>query len=80
MNATPQANVRLEALLDAVLSLREGLRKLDELGLHEAAAHVDQALEMVEPFHPDVVAGLHGPRPIPDSLRPWFAALASDPD
>lgn len=80
MDATPQANMRSDALLDAVLSLREGLRKLDELGLHDAAAHVDQALEMVEPLHPDIVAGLHGPRPLPESLGPLLAGLESEPD
>ena len=80
MDATPEANKRLDILLDAVLFLREGLRKLDELQLHEAASHVDQALAIIEPMHPDVVAGLHGPRPFPDSLRPLLTELDGGTD
>ena len=80
MTKTPMVDERLEALLATILSLREGLAKLDELDLHEAASHVDLALAMLEPMHPDVVAGLHGPRPLPESLKPLQAQLDNEPE
>lgn len=60
---------RLGALLQAVLDLRGSLVALDELELGDAAAHVDQALSLIEPLHPDIVTGAYGPRPFPARLQ-----------
>ena len=63
------ADMRLDGVLRAVLHLRAALAILDELDIDDVGAHVDLALCILEPYHPDVVAGLHGPRPFPARLE-----------
>jgi len=60
---------RLDELLRLILDLRECMRRLDAMELEQAGAFIDEALNVLEPLHPDVVAGRHGPRPLPDHLR-----------
>ena len=69
-----------DELLNVILRLRADLAALDGLDLQEAAAHVDLALSLIEPFHPDVAAGLHGPRPLPLALGRYLRPGTSGPD
>lgn len=72
--------MRLEAVLQAVLELRGLLVVLDDLELSDAAAHVDQALSLIKPLHPDVVAGAYGPRPFPARMRDLLEASRLPPE
>ncbi len=56
-------------LLQTISNLRSGLAALDQLGFQDAAILVDHAVDIVEPCHPDVAAGLHGSRPLPEHLQ-----------